>query len=176
MRPSQLIGLLLGFAGVLLILGRAALASRAELPGLLGTVGGVAALCVGTLYYRRFCRDVASLPGAAVQTLAAAVACAGSAWLLETPWTDGRPDILFAIGWNAFVVTIGGMGLYFLMLARGTAARATVNFYLVPGVTSLMTWSLLGETLTSVTLVGLAISSAGCWLVGRRPRIEAALP
>ena len=58
------------------------------------------------------------------------------------------------------------MALYFLMLARGTAARATVNFYLVPGVTSVLTWAVLGERLTPVMILGLAISSAGCWLVG----------
>jgi drug/metabolite transporter (DMT)-like permease len=57
------------------------------------------------------------------------------------------------------------------MLTRGTAARATVNFYLVPGVTSLLTWAVLGERLTALMLLGLAISSIGCWLVGRRPNV-----
>jgi drug/metabolite transporter (DMT)-like permease len=172
LRPSQLFGLVLGFAGVLVILGRAALESRAELPPLLGTVGGVFALVAGTLYYRHFCRAVPAIAGATAQTIACAVVCSASAWLLETPWSDGQPIMWFAIGWNAIVVTIGGMSVYFLMLARGTAARATVNFYLVPGVTSLMTWSLLGESLTRITLAGLAISFAGCWLVGRRPQVQ----
>jgi drug/metabolite transporter (DMT)-like permease len=170
LRPAQLLGLMLGFAGVLLILGRAAVASRAELPGLLATVAGVIALCGGTLWYRRFCRDVPPLMGATVQLLAAAMACAGAAALLEAPRTDWNPAIFAAIGWNAVVVSIGGMGLYFLMLSQGTAARATVNFYLVPGVTMLLTWALLGERLTLPMLLGLAISSFGCWLTGRTPR------
>ena len=68
---------------------------------------------------------------------------------------------------------MGGMALYFLMLSyRGTAARATVNFYLVPGVTSVLTWALLGERLTPLMIGGLAISTIGCWLVGRRPAPE----
>jgi drug/metabolite transporter (DMT)-like permease len=61
------------------------------------------------------------------------------------------------------------MALYFLMLSRGSAARATVNFYLVPGVTSLLTWAVLGERLTPIMVFGLAVSSFGCWLVGRLP-------
>jgi len=167
LRPSQILGLGLGFAGVLLVLGRAAIAARAELPGLLATVAGVGCLVAGTLYYRHFCRAVPPAAGATVQTIAAAVVCAGSAYLLEPPWTDFNPALYAAIGWNAIVVTIGGMGLYFLMLAHGTAARATVNFYLVPGLTSLLTWAFLGERLSKLTFVGLGISFAGCWLVGR---------
>ena len=70
--------------------------------------------------------------------------------------------------WNAAAVSLGGMALYYLMLARGTAARATANFYLVPGTAALMAWVLLDEGLSALTVVGLAVSSLGCWLVSRR--------
>ena len=173
MRPARILGLLLGFAGVLLILGLAALNSRAELTGLLGTAAGVAAFSCGTLYYRRICRTVAPLPGATAQFISAASVCLGTAIVLETPWTDWGPGGAFAgIAWNTVAVSLGGMALYFLMLSRGTAARATVNFYLVPGVTSVMTWAVLGERLTPIMVLGLAVSSVGCWLVGRRQGVR----
>jgi drug/metabolite transporter (DMT)-like permease len=173
LRASQILGLFLGLAGVLLILGLAALNSRAELPALLGTMGGVCALAGGTLYFRRFCRAIPPLQGATAQFIAGAAACLASAIVLETPplgtpWTDWAPAAFAGIAWNTVAVSMGGMALYFLMLTRGTAARATVNFYLVPGVTSLLTWAVLGERLTMPMLLGLAISSIGCWLVGRR--------
>jgi drug/metabolite transporter (DMT)-like permease len=60
------------------------------------------------------------------------------------------------------------MALYYLMLKRGTAARATANFYLVPGTAALLAWALLGERLSALTVVGLIISSVGCWMVSRR--------
>jgi len=168
LRPSQIAGLLLGFAGVLLILGRAALSSRTEFTELLGATAGIVTLVGGTLYYRHFCRAVPPMAGATVQALAAAFVCGVSAWALEIPRSDWAIGAFASIGWNAIVVTIGGMSLYFLMLSHGSAARATVNFYLVPGVTSVLTWLLLGEHLTPVTLAGLVVSSVGCWLVGRR--------
>jgi drug/metabolite transporter (DMT)-like permease len=167
LRPSQIAGLLLGFAGVLLVLGRAAAGARAELPALLATVGGVFAMVGGTLYYRHFCRTVPAMEGATIQLLAAAAMCSACAVLLETPRFDGDGIVGLAIAWNAVVVTIGGMSLYFLMLSLGTAARATVNFYLIPGFTSILTWLLLNETLTPAMIAGLLISSVGCWLVGR---------
>jgi drug/metabolite transporter (DMT)-like permease len=168
LRPVQLLGLALGVAGVLLILGVKALNSRAELPGLLATVAGVCALSGGTLYYRRFCRDLPPLPAVTAQFLASAVVCMASAILLERFWTDGDAGAFIGIAWNTIAVSIGGMALYFLMLTRGSAARATVNFYLVPGVTSVLTWAFLGEKLTPVMVLGLVVSSVGCWLVGRR--------
>jgi drug/metabolite transporter (DMT)-like permease len=168
LRPPQIAGLILGFAGVLLILGLAALNSRAQLPDLFGAIAGVTSLAGGTLYFRRFCRDVPALQGAAAQFLASAIVCTASAMLLEHFWTDWNLGAFAGIAWNTVAVSMGGMALYFLMLTRGTAARATVNFYLVPGVTSVLTWATLGERLTPVMVLGLAISTLGCWMVGRR--------
>lgn len=176
LRPAQILGLFLGFAGVLLILGLKALNSRAELPGLLAATAGVCTLSGGTLYYRRFCRAIPPLPGAFAQFLASAAVCTGSAMLLEPFWTDWDPGAFAGIAWNTVAVSIGGMALYFLMLTRGTAARATVNFYLVPGVTSVLTWAVLGERLTLMMVLGLGISSVGCWLAGRRPGMARRLP
>jgi len=168
LRLSQILGLGMGFAGVLLILGLAALNSRAELPALVATTASVFALAGGTLYYRRFCRGLPPLQAVTAQLLACAAACTGTAMLLETFWTDWDPGAFEGIAWNTVAVSIGGMALYFLMLSRGSAARATVNFYLVPGVTSVLTWALLGERLTPIMIFGLAVSSCGCWLVGRQ--------
>jgi drug/metabolite transporter (DMT)-like permease len=169
LRPGQVLGLVLGFAGVLLILGVKSLHARTELPGLLAAVAGVCTLSGGTLYFRRYCREVPVLGGATVQFIASAIVCTVSAAMLETFWTDWDPDAFEGTAWNTVGVSLGGMALYFLMLSRGTAARVTANFYLVPGVTSVLTWAALGEHLTPIMIAGLAISTVGCWLVGRRP-------
>jgi drug/metabolite transporter (DMT)-like permease len=168
LRLLQWFGLLLGAAGVVLIVGLAAVSSPIELHGLLLTAGGVVGLCGGTLYFGRFCRGVPMLEGTTVQFVAAAVTCVVAAAALETPHADWNGYAIAAVAWNAGAVSLGGMALYYIMLARGTAARATANFYLVPGTASLMAWLLLGERLSALTLAGLILSSVGCWLVARR--------
>jgi drug/metabolite transporter (DMT)-like permease len=57
------------------------------------------------------------------------------------------------------------MGLYFAMLVRGSAARVSANFYLVPGTAALLAWLLLGERLSPLAVLGLLVASSGCWLV-----------
>jgi drug/metabolite transporter (DMT)-like permease len=174
LRLPQWAGLLLGAAGVVLVVGMAAADSTVELDGLLLTAGGVVGLCAGTLYFGRFCRGVPILEGTMVQFLAATIACAAATAVLETPHAEWTPAAIGAVAWNAGAVSLGGMALYYFMLVHGTAARATANFYLVPGIASLLAWALLGEGLSPLTLAGLAVSSLGCWLVSRRGRLAAA--
>ena len=170
LRPVQWLGLLLGASGVVLIVGMAALHSRVELHLLLLTVLGVFALCGGTLYFGRFCRGVPLLEGTTVQFIASAAACVAAMAVFETPHAYWTTNAIASVAWNAAFVSLGGMVLYFVMLRRGTAARATANFYLMPGTAALLAWALLGETLAPLAVVGLAVSSTGCWLMnsGRR--------
>ena len=170
LRPQQWLGLFMGSAGVVLIVGLAAVDSHVQVEGLLLTAGGVVCLCGGTLYYGRFCRTVPILEGTTVQFVASAAACLVGMAVFETPHAEWTIGAVASILWNAGAVSLGGMALYFLMLSRGTAARVTANFYLVPGTAALMAWLLLGESLSVLTILGLAVSSIGCWLVNLRGR------
>ena len=109
------------------------------------------------------------LPGATAQFVSAAAVSALGAWLLETPRAEWTDTTIAAIAWNTFMVSLGGMGLYFAMLARGSAARVSANFYLVPGTAALLAWMLLGERLSPLAVAGLLVASAGCWLVSAVP-------
>ena len=151
------------------MVGEAALESAARLQGLALAFVGVLGLVAGTLYFGLFCRGVPLLPGATAQFLSAAAVASLGAWLLETPHADWTESAIAAVTWNTIMVSLGGMGLYYAMLVRGTVARASANFYLVPGTAALLGWMLLGEQLSSLAIVGLLTASAGCWLVSARP-------
>lgn len=165
LRPRQWLGLLLGMAGVGLVVGHAAFESASRFQGLVLAFVGVLGLVAGTLYFGRFCRGVPLLAGATAQFVSAAVVSGLGAWLLETPRLVWSGDAGAALAWNTVMTSLGGMGLYSAMLARGTAARVSANFYLVPGTAALLAWLLLGERLTPLAVTGLLVASAGCWLV-----------
>jgi len=170
LRRAQWAGLALGVVGVGAVVGQAALESPARFAGLALAFVGVLGIVAGTLYFGRFCRGVPLLPGATAQFTAAAVAAALGAALLETPHASWTGPTVAAVAWNTMMVSLGGMGLYYMMLARGTAARATANFYLVPGTVAVLAAALLGEQLSAFALLGLALASAGCWLINRPQR------
>lgn len=165
LRLGQCAGLALGVTGVGLVVGQAALHSPARFQGLLLALAGVIFLVAGTLHFGRYCRDVPLLPGATAQFASAALAAALATLLLETPRADWSETALAATAWNTIMVSLGGMGLYFSMLVRGTAARASANFYLVPGTAAFLAWLVLGEGLSLFAVAGLVVASTGCWLV-----------
>ncbi len=169
LRPRQWLGLVLGMAGVGLVVGQAAFESSSRFQGLVLAFVGVLGLVSGTLYFGRFCRGVALLPGATVQFISAAIVSALGAWLLEAPHAEWTNTTIASIVWNTLMVSLGGMGLYFAMLARGSAAMVSANFYLAPGTASLLAWVILGEGLSRLAVAGLVVASAGCWLVSAKP-------
>lgn len=169
-RPRQWLGLILGMTGVGLVVGQAAFTEPARFDGLVLGFVGVLGLVAGTLYFGRFCRGIPALPGATAQFIAAALLSCLCAATLETPRVVWIAPTFAAIAWNTIMVSLGGMALYFAMLTKGSAARASSMFYLVPGTAALFTWAFLGEHLSPLAITGLLVATGGCWLVNTAPR------
>src|SRR6201996_8254485 len=165
LRALQWLGLVLGVTGVGLVVGGAALESAARVTGLLLAFVGVIGIVAGTLYFGRFCRGVPPLPSATVQFAAAALVAMLATALFETPHAEWTGETVAAVAWNTAMVSLGGMALYSFMLVRHSVARASANFYLVPGTTAMLAWLLLGERPGVNVIIGLVLASAGCWLV-----------
>jgi drug/metabolite transporter (DMT)-like permease len=161
----QWLGVALGMLGVALVVGVRASESTAELQPMLVAAAGILALVAGTLYHGRYSRGVPLLPANSVQMGAAALTAGTFMLLLETPHATWTPSALGWLLWLTFAVSIGGMGLFLYMMRTGTAGQVAANFYLTPGVTAVMSWLMLGETLSPLALAGLLVASAGVWLV-----------
>ena len=159
-------------AGVGLVVGHAAMDSASRFAGLVLAFVGVLGLVSGTLYFGRFCRGVPLLPGATAQFLSAAAVSALGAWLLETPHADWTASAIAAVAVEHRHGVAGRDGAVFVMLARGTAARASANFYLVPGTAALLAWLLLGRARCTA---GGSAGRVRCWLriSGLRPELLA---
>ncbi|HEY5300480.1 MAG TPA: DMT family transporter [Acetobacteraceae bacterium] len=177
---GQWMGLGLGVAGVGLVVGLAAFTSETRLEGLILAFVGVLCLVAGTLYFGRFCRSIPLLVGGAVQFLSAGAVSAICAATMETTRANWTHAAIAATAWNTLAVSLGGMALYYYMLARGSVAVTTANFYLVPGTAAVLAWVFLGERISLLAILGLIVASIGCWLVngaptrfGRRPALSA---
>lgn len=165
----QWLGLLLGFGGVLLVLfDPLARVPSAALVGLV--VGSLLAMTVGTLYQKRYCGDVDLLSGTAVQFAVAAVVLGIAATAME-PWTvDWNASFVSALLWLAIVNSTIGVNLLYWLIRRGAASRVTSLFYLVPPVTGVMAWFLVGERFGPFFFAGSAIAIGGVLLALRAPR------
>jgi drug/metabolite transporter (DMT)-like permease len=167
LRRIQVIGLLLGFAGVALVVA-SKFTARGITPLTLGlTVMSLLTITFGTLYQKRFCPDFDLRTGQVVQFVASIAVTLPFVLAFESFRLDWTPQLLGALAWSVLVLTGGGISLLFLMLRRGAAAQVTSYFYLVPGITALMAFAMFGETLGPLAIGGLAVAVAGVALATR---------
>lgn len=166
----QVVGLLLGFAGVVLVVS-SKLTTDGLSPLTLGlTTMALLTITAGTLYQKHFCPDFDLRTGQVVQFGASIVVTLPFALVFESFRLDWTPQLIGAFAWSVLVLTGGGISLLFLMLRRGAAAKVTSYFYLVPGITALLAWVMFGETLGPLAIAGMVVAVLGVALATRSPR------
>lgn len=158
--PRQWLGLLLGLAGVWLVV-RHKLGLTGDVTALAATGIALAGISVGTLYQKRFCSHVDLRTGAVIQFAACAAAYLPLALAFERVPVRWTPEFAFALGWSVVVLSVGAISLLYWLLRHGAAANVARLFFLVPAVTAVMAWLMFGETLDALAIAGMALISVG---------------
>jgi drug/metabolite transporter (DMT)-like permease len=167
--PRQWLGLLLGLAGVYLVV-RENTAGAASAPlAWASIVVALIGITVGTLYQKRFGGGIDWRPALCVQYVAAAALFAVGAWAFETRVVHWTAEFVFALCWLVFVLSFGAIWLFYFLIRRAAATRVTSLFYLTPPLTALMAWALFDERLAPLAIIGMATCVAGVFLVNWRP-------
>ena len=167
--PLQWTGLLLGLAGVVLILHNRPMTGEAGW-GWLASGVSLVSITLGTLYQRRFCGGIDWRSGNLVQYIAVTVFFAAGAALFETNTVHWTREFVLSLLWLAVVLSIGSIGLLYWLIRRSAATAVASLFYLVPAVTALMAFVLFGERLDRVAMVGMVACAAAVFVVNRLNR------
>jgi drug/metabolite transporter (DMT)-like permease len=165
--PMQWSGLLLGLAGVVLILHDRSMSGEARW-GWLASGVSLVSITLGTLYQKRYCSQIDWRAGNLVQYVAATVLFATAAWLFEGHVVHWTSEFVLALVWLAVVLSIGSIGLLYWLIRRSAATSVASLFYLVPAVTAVMAYVLFGERLDTVAVTGMVACAAAVFLVNRR--------
>jgi drug/metabolite transporter (DMT)-like permease len=162
----QWLGLLLGLGGLMLVVGHKLGVGEITGFNLALAVLALLSITVGTLYQKRFVAPCDVRTANAVQLAAAFVVTAPLAWFESGTW-DLHAELVGAMAWSVFVLTLGGSSMLYLLIQRGAAAKVTSLLYLVPPCTAVMAWLLFNEPLSAQVLVGMALTAVGVALVVR---------
>jgi drug/metabolite transporter (DMT)-like permease len=165
---QQWLGLVLGFAGVALVVADKLGPSAEDLTGVSWALGALAGITAGTIYQKRHGASMHLCTGSAVQFAAVAAAYAPIALVFESMRIDWSGEFVLALGWLVLFLSIGAISLLFLLIRRGAAARIASLFYLTPAVTAAFAWLLFEETLGARAIAGMALAALGVALVTRR--------
>lgn len=169
----QWLGLLLGFAGLVLVVSRKFGAGgpgdSANWLNLSFAVMALFAITAGTLYQKRFVQPCDVRTANTVQLAAALVVTLPLA-LLESEAMRWNAELAGAMAWSVLGLTLGGSSLLYMLIQRGAAASVTSLMYLVPPCTALIAWVLFAEPITATTIAGTALTAFGVSLVVRPAR------
>ena len=165
---NQIIGLVLGFAGVVLVLSPA-LSATGEM-----TVIALALLILGlsgstsaTLIQKKFGDSLPLLAGTTYQFLFSGVILTLISVLSGRTNLQWNLQSTLAMAWAVIVTSIIAVVALLWMLQRGSAAKVSSLLYLVPPAASLQAWTLFGEKLNAQSIIGIAMTALGVALVQR---------
>jgi drug/metabolite transporter (DMT)-like permease len=154
--PRQWLGLVLGLAGVALVLENK-LGTGFELQALLPCLVSLLSITCGNLYQKRFCPQFDWRTGAVAQFVPTVVFTGIAAALTETLRIDWVPEMVFAMGWLVLVLSLGAVSLLNWLIRNNNAVNVASLFYLVPPCTAVVAWLLFGESFAGTSVVGMGL-------------------
>ena len=163
----QWAGMALGLSGVVMVVASKYSLGTSNWPAL-GAVGiGLLGITFGTLYQKRFCANMDLRTGGVIQYAATCLMLWVLAFATETREVQWTGQFVFALFWLSIVLSLGAIGLLYLLIRRGAASKVASLFFLTPSVTAVMAYALFGEALGWLAVAGLLVTAAGVALVMR---------
>ena len=163
----QWFGLLLGAAGVALVLAPKAMAGTADahVDTVIACIIGLFGSTLGNIYQKRFATGIDLRTGGFFQFSGAALAMLVLAAATENWHITWNPSVVFAMLWSVFAMSIGAISLLMLMIRQNAISKVAAYYYLVPPVTALMAWAAFGETMNALQMAGMGLTCAAVALV-----------
>jgi drug/metabolite transporter (DMT)-like permease len=167
------IGLLIGFAGVVILVGADTVHDLGEFLGSLAVLGAACSYGLGAMYAKN------RLSGAGVPPLVISFfSCTAASLIVLVPAAVTLPGSSPDLGEIAAVVSLGVVGtavafvLYYSLIAETGAGRASLVGYMIPPTALAYGALLLDERITVASIAGLVLILAGVSLAGREREVE----
>lgn len=172
---AQWIGVVLGLAGVALVVWHKIDIHAMSGGALAAVLIALTAITAGTLYQRIFCPTVDLRAASVVQFAASLLVLAPLAVAVEGFEVRWSWPMLAAIGFLVVFASIGAVNALHTLMRRGEATRVTSLLYLTPIIAVALEWLMFGERPSLLTAIGIAVTCAGVALVAWRPNRDARL-
>jgi drug/metabolite transporter (DMT)-like permease len=168
---NRLVGLLVGYAGVIVLVSRglATLGTGDSFAGEVALLGSTLSYGIGAVYARRNTRGLRPMIPALFQVAFAFVIVTILAFIVESPLSvTWDTDALLAVFWLGLLGSGIAYILNFRLLGRIGATRTSLLAYLLPVVGIVSGALMFGETIDARVVIGTGLVFAGVALVNSR--------
>lgn len=177
MTIPRALGLLLGFAGILLLFSRDVGLDgfRTGLMGQAAVLTAAISYAASSVFARRAFRGVPLLAQASIPLFAADLMIWGGAFALESPLAIPQlPITWLAVAWLGLLGSCVAYLLYFYLINNVGSTRSTLVTYMFPVIGVALGVLFLGERLDVRLVIGALMVVAGIGVVNWKPRRNAA--
>ena len=166
LRRTQIVGLLTGLVGVVLVLGPS-IDAQIPTPAIIAILIALMGSTTATLLQKKLGADIPLISGTAYQYLFSG--CVLGLIALATQETSITWNLRFTLAfvWLILILSVGAILLLLWLLNTGSAAKVSSLFYLVPPATAIEAFFLFGEKVNTQGFLGIGITALGVWLVMR---------
>lgn len=172
--PVMWIGMVLGLAGVAVVVSGDLGNGSAQWWAYLLPLIGMLSLTAGTVLTQRLRPTESLLQSITMQMVVTAVTLVALSFLVGQAAVPAELDFWLAVLWLVFLSTLGGYALFQYVTRTRGATVASVLLYLTPPTTMLWVWLMFGVPITLTAVLGMAVSAVGVTLVLRSRSAAAA--
>ena len=171
---KQWCGIVLGFAGVTLVLEPKLFhVSLDQLEANLTLVGinavGMIGVTIGSFYQKRFIPSGDLRSVSVLQYIGALAFLLPLAYALEPMHIEWTGTMVVVMAWSVLAISLGAIGLWLFLIREGEVSRAAALIYLIPPTVAVEAFFLFDEVLDRGQALGMALTVLGVALTTMRP-------
>jgi drug/metabolite transporter (DMT)-like permease len=163
----QKLGVVVGLAGVALVVGHRIDAGAASAASLVAIFFSLACVTTGTLYQRQFCADLDLRSAVCIHFAATAAVMLPLGWVVEGFAIEWNAAIAGSLAYHVVLASIGAYSIFHVLLRHGQATHVTSLLYFTPPVAALCEWAVFGTPPTPLMWTGMVVACLGVALVTR---------
>ena len=163
----QLFGLVLGFAGVsLVILEKSSIdASEISSLGIIACIIALLSISAGTIMQKQLASNVPLLTGSFYQYIGAILVVGLITFSIEQQTVIYTTELYIAMAWLILGLSVLAILLLLYMIREGEVSKVTSYFYLVPPAAVIQTWLIFDEKLGMMAIAGSVMTVIGVLFV-----------
>jgi drug/metabolite transporter (DMT)-like permease len=171
LQAIQWFGLALGLGGVTLVLWSTHQHEPMNLngPSVMAALAALFGISIGTIYQKRVGQGINLIAGSFWQYIGMLLLMAFMAWSFESRTAVWSVQLIMALAWLVFALSVTAILLLMYMIREGETAKVASYFYLVPPMAAAEAWVLFGESLSILSIAAIAVTVAGVYLVVKTP-------
>jgi drug/metabolite transporter (DMT)-like permease len=172
LRLIQITGLVLGFLGISLVIYSPGGTSGGKLAifGIISCIIALVGISYGGILQKQLAEKVPLVSGTLCQYAGGVIVVLPLSLALETHEVNVNFEMVAALVWSVFALSIGAVLLLMYMIREGEVSKVASYFYLVPPATVLQAYFLFDEQLGLTALFGCTLAVIGVYLITARKR------